>query len=266
MLPLKTTLIFFLSNANGWPHSALFTLYLPYLPILESVSRETVRRDEELAIVLAALRFACKLSTDISCKINQELEYRSTPVPTPACDPPTPKSNSNSSHGHGYGPKDNFDARRDSRNSSVEHGQGTRDDGKSNDNGSLAVLAAPAGATCYSVIVAFAGLARIFPAERAECCEAIAEKFESLRLFSLRWGLAGECPPPPPTPLPSSLSLYLAFPNSMLTTVPHPFPNIEEMVRQLEEKRGIHRSDYIKEPPSPSVSAPPSCSMMDVSH
>lgn len=138
-----------------------------------------MRRDEELAVVLAALRFACKLSTDISCKINQELDSRSTPVPTPVHDPPTPKSNSNSGHGH----MDNFDACRDSRTSSVGHGQGTRDDRKSNDNGSLAVLAAPAGATCYSVIVAFAGLERIFPAERAECREAIAEKFESLRLF-----------------------------------------------------------------------------------
>ena len=256
MLLLKTTFIFLLSNADRRPRSALFTLYLPYLPILESVSREAVRRDEELAVVLAALRFACKLSTDISCKINQELDSRSTPVPTPVHDPPTPKSNSNSGHGH----MDNFDACRDSRTSSVGHGQGTRDDRKSNDNGSLAVLAAPAGATCYSVIVAFAGLERIFPAERAECREAIAEKFESLRLFSLRWGIAGEYTPPP------LLSLFSTTPYGMLTTGLRPSPNIEEMVRQLEEKRGIHRSEYINNLPSPTVSAPPSYSMMDVSN
>ena len=100
----------------------------------------------------------------------------------------------------------------------------------------------------------------IFPAERAECREAIAEKFESLRLFSLRWRIAGEYTPPP------LLSLFSTTPYGMLTTGLRPSPNIEEMVRQLEEKRGIHRSEYINNLPSPTVSAPPSYSMMDVSN
>lgn len=128
-------------------NSALFTLYLPYLPIIENTVPAVAAADPELTTALAALRFACKLSTDISCKINQNIDTTS------------------------------------STRSSVGSGSGVDD--------SLAILAAPAGATCYSVIVAFAGFSRIFPHEREECAEAIAEKFESLRLFSHRWGIAG---------------------------------------------------------------------------
>jgi hypothetical protein len=117
--------------------SALFTLYMPYLPIMSDLPIEEIQRNNELSTALAALRFACKMSTDISCQINPHI---------------------------GEGPS------------------------------ALAVLAAPAGATCYLVILAFADLCRIFPAEAAECHEAIAEKFESLSLFSRRWGIAGKSP------------------------------------------------------------------------
>ncbi|KAI0885756.1 uncharacterized protein GGS22DRAFT_134144 [Annulohypoxylon maeteangense] len=90
--------------------------------------------NQELSTALAAIRFACKMSTDISCKINAD---------------------------YGAQPK------------------------------SPAQLCAPAGATCYMVILAFASLGKIFPEERAECQKDIAEKFESLTLFSFRWGIAG---------------------------------------------------------------------------
>ncbi|OTA70102.1 hypothetical protein K449DRAFT_427612, partial [Hypoxylon sp. EC38] len=53
-------------------------------------------------------------------------------------------------------------------------------------------------------------LRRIFPEERGECEENIAEKFESLRLFSFRWGLA------------------------------------EKMMSQLEKKIGLDRNHYLK--------------------
>ncbi|OTA85774.1 hypothetical protein M434DRAFT_159221 [Hypoxylon sp. CO27-5] len=152
--------------------AALFTLYLPYLAILrnrveelgiedEVVGEERevevgvevevvgkgevvveveaevealLARNSELSTALAALRFACKMSTDISCKLNADFEA-------------APRS--------------------------------------------PLMLSAPAAGTCYLVIVAFASLRRIFPEERGECEENIAEKFESLRLFSFRWGLAG---------------------------------------------------------------------------
>ncbi|KAI1100953.1 hypothetical protein F4804DRAFT_27241 [Jackrogersella minutella] len=119
--------------------SALFIIYLPYLAILEhgsmtDAAATLLSNNEELSTAVAALRFACKMSTDISCKINADF---------------------------GAAPR------------------------------SPAQLCAPAGATCYLVIQAFASLGRIFPTERHECQENIAEKFESLTLFSFRWGIAG---------------------------------------------------------------------------
>ncbi|RYP19198.1 hypothetical protein DL765_003513 [Monosporascus sp. GIB2] len=151
--------------------SALFTLYLPYLPIIEQTAPAVLAADVELSTAVAALKFACRLSTDISCRVNQHL---------------------------------------------VNTGTASR-----REDDPFAVLAAPAGSTCYHVIIAFAGLSRIYPDERERCAEAIAEKFESLRLFSYRWGLA------------------------------------DEMIRQLEEERGISRSDYLKTPRPPSPQPPP---------
>ncbi|RYP66086.1 hypothetical protein DL771_007977 [Monosporascus sp. 5C6A] len=152
--------------------SALFTLYLPYLPIIEQTAPAALEADLELSTAVAALKFACRLSTDISCRVNQDL---------------------------------------------VGTGTATR-----KEDDPFAVLAAPAGSTCYHVIIAFAGLSRIYPDERERCAEAIAEKFESLHLFSYRWGLA------------------------------------DEMIRQLEEERGISRSDYLKTPRLPSPQPPQS--------
>ncbi|KAI8959851.1 hypothetical protein F5Y11DRAFT_286730 [Daldinia sp. FL1419] len=124
--------------------SALFTLYMPYLTILESSlfhqphphspsAGSILSSSEEISTALAALRFACRMSTDISCKLNAK--FGSTPR-------------------------------------------------------SPAFLCAPAGATCYLVIQAYAALRRIFPEETRECESNIEEKFESLRLFSFRWAIA----------------------------------------------------------------------------
>ncbi|KAK7755949.1 hypothetical protein SLS62_001891 [Diatrype stigma] len=174
--------------------SALFTLYLPYLAIIENTAPAAIAADNELATALAALQFACKLSTDVSCRINRTID--ATPAPPPLYHHYQPPPN----QPHYY---------HNNNNHHHHHHQHTRSGSTSTSNSSLAILAAPAGATCYAVIVAFAGFQRIFPAERERCREAIAEKFESLRLFSLRWGIA------------------------------------EAMIRQLEEHRGIHRSDYL---------------------
>lgn len=110
-------------------------MYTPYLRILERSTPAVIDNDPELRVALAALRFACKISTEISCKLNS-----------------------------------GFDA------------------GLSR---SPAILCAPAGATCYLVILAYSSISRIFPEEYDECQVAIAEKFESLWMFSFRWGIAG---------------------------------------------------------------------------
>lgn len=105
------------------------------------MSSAQIDANPELKTALAALRFACKMSTDISCKINADFVK----------------------------------------------------DGDSPSN--VDVLSAPVGATCYLVIIVFSSFRRIFPDENLECQRAIAEKFESLRLFSSRWGIAGKSPP-----------------------------------------------------------------------
>ncbi|KAI1765138.1 hypothetical protein GGR53DRAFT_529943 [Hypoxylon sp. FL1150] len=183
--------------------SALFMIYLPYLTVLEhnidnttttthnngttsynllsntntntnssyspsatsttssSSAAAVLASSEELSTAVAALRFACKMSTDISCKVNADYD-RGTPR-------------------------------------------------------SPALLCAPAGNTCYFVILAYASLCRCFPDEQDECQANIAEKFESLKLFSYRWGIA------------------------------------EKMMSNLEQKIGLDRSHYLKN----SVLAPP---------
>ncbi|KAF2965350.1 hypothetical protein GQX73_g8231 [Xylaria multiplex] len=132
---------------------ALFVLYTPFLAILECSTPAAIEADPELTVALTALRFACKMSTEISCKINTDFD---TPSRSPA------------------------------------------------------VLCAPAGASCYRVILAYACLSRIFPEEQEACEKAITEKFESLWLFSFRWGFA------------------------------------EKMMRQLEYRTGIDRKTYLR--------------------
>ncbi|KAI1128819.1 hypothetical protein F5Y10DRAFT_277148 [Nemania abortiva] len=132
---------------------ALFVLYTPFLAIIEHSTPAAIASDPELTIALTALRFACKMSSEISCKINLDFE------------PPSR---------------------------------------------SPAVLCAPAGASCYRVILAYACISRIFPEEQEACQKAITEKFESLWLFSFRWGFA------------------------------------EKMMRELEYRTGINRDHYLK--------------------
>ncbi|KAI0875677.1 hypothetical protein GGS24DRAFT_499627 [Hypoxylon argillaceum] len=132
---------------------ALFVLYTPFLAIIEHSTPAAIESDPELTIALTALRFACKMSSEISCKINLD-----------------------------FGPPSR----------------------------SPAVLCAPAGASCYRVILAYACLSRIFPDEHDACQKAITEKFESLWLFSFRWGFA------------------------------------EKMMRELEYRTGINRNHYLK--------------------
>ncbi|TGJ81459.1 hypothetical protein E0Z10_g7307 [Xylaria hypoxylon] len=122
-----------LTNARHRRDSALFVLYTPFLAILECSTPAAIESDQELTVALTALRFACKMSTEISCKVNTDFDTASR---------------------------------------------------------SPAVLCAPAGASCYRVILAYACISRIFPEEHDACQKAITEKFESLWLFSFRWGFA----------------------------------------------------------------------------
>ncbi|KAI0473278.1 hypothetical protein GGR56DRAFT_608831 [Xylariaceae sp. FL0804] len=133
--------------------STLFVLYIPYLPILEHTSPQAIEADVELSTAVAALRFGCQMSTDISCKLNSD--YESSPR-------------------------------------------------------APSILCAPAGATCYLVIFAFDVFGRIFPDEHVHFQEGIRHKFESLWLFSFRWGIA------------------------------------ERMMRQLEQRAGLDRRHYLK--------------------
>ncbi|KAI5860124.1 hypothetical protein GGS23DRAFT_614288 [Durotheca rogersii] len=178
--------------------SALFTLYMPYLAILEQTPADALAAssslssppgfgapssssssssfsaspappprsaDMELATALAALRFACKMSTDILCKLNRDYARVAASSPPP---------------------------RRYRHRSSP------------------AYLCAPAPATCYLVILALAGLGRVCPAEAPACEAIIADKFETLRIFSFRWGIA------------------------------------ETMMRRLEARLGISRERYLQ--------------------
>ncbi|GAP85819.1 putative fungal specific transcription protein [Rosellinia necatrix] len=140
---------------------SLFVLYTPFLTILERSTPAAIESDPELTVALTALRFACKMSTEISCKINTDFE---TPSRSPA------------------------------------------------------VLCAPAGASCYRVILAYACISRIFPEESEACQKAISEKFESLWLFSFRWGFA------------------------------------EKMMRRLEYRIGVDRNYYLR---NTSITPPP---------
>ncbi|KAK7952277.1 uncharacterized protein PG986_008005 [Apiospora aurea] len=71
-----------LKDATDWRYaldcfamccSALFTLYLPFLPILEAQTATQISNNNELRTALAALRFAAQLSSDITCKMNSEI-------------------------------------------------------------------------------------------------------------------------------------------------------------------------------------------------
>lgn len=120
--------------------SALFTLYLPYLPLIESKNAVEIEQDHELKTALAALRFAAQMSTDISCRVNAEVKDKGEEV------------------------------------------------------AAIKYLVAPAAPTCYFVVMTYASLRRIYPEEWEHCQEAIRDKYESLRFFSYRWGIAGKSP------------------------------------------------------------------------
>ncbi|KAI0012572.1 hypothetical protein F4779DRAFT_41106 [Xylariaceae sp. FL0662B] len=130
---------------------SLFVLYLPYLAIVETTPPSTW--SDEVKTALAALRFAAKMSCEVSCKV--VTSYRAS-------------------------------------------------------DRSPRVLCAPAGATCYHVIIVYTIFCRIFPEEREARKADIAQKFESLRLFSSRWGIA------------------------------------QKMMVRLEKMLGIDRDDYLK--------------------
>ncbi|KAK7914055.1 hypothetical protein PG985_011758 [Apiospora marii] len=55
--------------------SALFTLYLPYMPSEEmgSPSKSMIQENMDLACALAALKFACQIGIDIACRLYERL-------------------------------------------------------------------------------------------------------------------------------------------------------------------------------------------------
>ncbi|KAK9782782.1 putative Zn(2)-C6 fungal-type domain-containing protein [Seiridium cardinale] len=145
--------------------SALFSLYLPYLPVLETKTGEQIRQDHDLTTALAALRFAAQLSVDISCKANVDMQ-RTASQPVSA----------------------------------------------------LKFVVAPAAPTCYLVVKTYATLRKIFPEEWQNCQDAMQAKYESLRIFAYRWGIA------------------------------------EKMMRQLQELSGLDRNEFLKADPLSPVS------------
>lgn len=56
----------------------------------------------------------------------------------------------------------------------------------------LKFVVAPAAPTCYLVVKTYATLRKIFPEEWQQCQEAMEAKFESLKIFAHRWGIAGK--------------------------------------------------------------------------
>lgn len=119
-------------------YSALFSLYLPYLPILETKTGQEIQQDHDLRTALTALRFAAQLSVDISCKANVDM-----------------------------------------LNTAADKG------------GALKFVSAPAPPTCYLAVRTYATLRKIFPEEWQTCQAAMEAKYESLRIFARRWGIAG---------------------------------------------------------------------------
>ncbi|KAK6865021.1 hypothetical protein PG995_001549 [Apiospora arundinis] len=78
---IRSMTLTLLKDATDWRYaldcfamccSALFTLYLPFLPVLESKTAAQINDDTELRTALAALRFAAQMSSDITCKMNIE--------------------------------------------------------------------------------------------------------------------------------------------------------------------------------------------------
>lgn len=118
------------------PSSALFSLYLSFLPVLESKSTAEIEADEQLRTALAALRFATQMSTDITCKMNAESKATGREM-------------------------------------------------------TFRELPAPAAPTCYLVVVTYAGLRNISPEDHSKCQAAIVDKYDSLKFFGQRWGIAG---------------------------------------------------------------------------
>ncbi|KAI0151224.1 hypothetical protein BJ166DRAFT_384444 [Pestalotiopsis sp. NC0098] len=155
--------------------SALFSLYLPYLPVLETRSREQIQQDHDMRTALAALRFAAQLSVDISCKANVDM------------------------------------ARTASQEVSA-----------------LKFVVAPAAPTCYLVVKTYATLRKIFPEEWQQCQEAMEAKFESLKIFAHRWGIA------------------------------------EKMMCQLDEVAGLERKNFLKPDPPTPESLDSSCGPMEI--
>ncbi|KAF7526999.1 hypothetical protein G7054_g10600 [Neopestalotiopsis clavispora] len=143
--------------------SALFSLYLPYLPVLETKTRGQIEQDHDMKTALAALRFAAQLSVDISCKANVDMQRTA-----------------------------------------------------SQEVSALKFVVAPAAPTCYLVVKTYATLRKIFPEEWQQCQEAMEAKFESLKIFAHRWGIA------------------------------------EKMMCQLQDVAGLDRHDFLKpDPPTP---------------
>ncbi|KAK8114167.1 hypothetical protein PG999_006236, partial [Apiospora kogelbergensis] len=78
---IRNMTLLLLKDATDWRYaldcfamccSALFTLYLPFLPIIGSKTAAQINESTELRTALAALRFAAQMSSDITCKMNIE--------------------------------------------------------------------------------------------------------------------------------------------------------------------------------------------------
>ncbi|KAI1848182.1 hypothetical protein JX265_011772 [Neoarthrinium moseri] len=79
----EATMILLRNDVNNWQVtldcfsmaiSALFSIYLPYLPMLEAKTAAEIKSDPSLTTAMTALGFASQLAVDISCKVSNSLD------------------------------------------------------------------------------------------------------------------------------------------------------------------------------------------------
>ncbi|KAH8200117.1 hypothetical protein TruAng_005738 [Truncatella angustata] len=111
----------------------------------------------------------------------------------------------------------------------------------SQDMTALKFVVAPAAPTCYLVVKTLNSVRKIFPEEWARCQEDMRAKYDSLKVFAHRWGIAGK-----------TLSVFEE--GGSINTDAMLFA--EKMMRQLQEVAGLDRNDFIEAEPCNPISPP----------
>lgn len=135
----------------------------------------------------------------------------------------------------------------------------------------LAVLAAP---TCFLVVKVYTGLRTICPEEYQKCQDAIMDKYQSLKIFRCRWGIAGTFIIITILLINHCLFITPRIPTGyLLTTWPVRPRSADKMMRLLNEAYGVdwyqHRMigqpATLPPPPQANGNVPNSWGPMDMS-